>query len=59
MMSFGTPNTTRICPVCDKEFFPASEHKFKIKIRGKDKKVCSWHCVRTWEKKNENKHCWD
>lgn len=47
------PNT-RICPVCKKEFIMAPEHIYKIKTKTGEKKVCSWHCVRDWEKQHEN-----
>ena len=53
----GTKISTRICPVCKKTFILAPEHVYKIRIQKDYKKVCSWHCVREWEKqraKNNN-----
>lgn len=45
------------CPVCGKEFAPAIEHAWKIKTKNSKgqwtqnkKKVCSYHCMRKWEK---------
>lgn len=48
------------CPVCGKEFAPAIEHAWKIKVKNSKgqwtqnkKKVCSYHCMREWEKEVE------
>lgn len=37
------------CPVCGKKFDPAPEHVYHIK-RGQKNFVCSWSCMRKWEK---------
>ena len=37
------------CPVCGKKFDPAPEHAYHIK-RGQKNFVCSWSCMRKWEK---------
>lgn len=39
----------RICPICGKEFSPAPEHSYYIN-GNKLKLVCSYTCVRKWEK---------
>lgn len=43
------------CPVCGKGFTPAPQHVYKVRIKSSDRHVCSWSCVRTWEKKHEAK----
>lgn len=37
----------RKCPICGKTFLPAPLHIYKVNNR----LVCSWGCVRTYEKK--------
>ena len=32
-----------VCPVCGKTFIPAPLHRYKLD--GRDKLVCSWHCL--------------
>ena len=39
--------TEKICPICGKLFIPAPEHTYKVAKGGK---VCSWACVRKYEK---------
>lgn len=47
---FGTDNTEEIkCPVCGKMFKPAPEHSYSIE-NNKKRYVCSWTCMRKWEK---------
>ena len=50
------------CPICGKKFIPAPEHYWKI---GKGKydvsetriiNVCSYSCMRKWEKEQEAKN---
>lgn len=41
------------CPVCGKQFEPAPYHVYKIYVKYSHKLVCSWHCVREWEKKKK------
>lgn len=36
------------CPICGKLFIAAPQHIYKVK----DSKVCSWGCVRKYEKEN-------
>lgn len=42
----------RICPICKKEFLPAPEHAYDIILKGGGgrKLVCSYHCMRQWER---------
>ena len=42
-----------VCPVCGKSFVPAPQHVYKIHVGDNDRKVCSWTCVRTHERKNK------
>lgn len=37
----------KTCPICGKTFVPAPMHIYKIKY---GKKVCSYHCMRKYEK---------
>ena len=50
MSDFGSYETRpmRECPVCGKMFSPAPEHSYCI--GNKQKLVCSYSCVRKWEK---------
>ena len=46
------------CPICGKEFLPAHEHAYKIRVKKSDghiihKKVCSYECMRKYEKRIE------
>lgn len=43
----------KVCPVCGKSFVPAPQHVYKIHVGDNDRKVCSWTCVRTYERKNK------
>lgn len=43
---------TAECPVCGKMFTPAPEHALKIGEAFSSKKVCSYSCMRKWEKEN-------
>ena len=43
----------RICPICGKKFVPAPFHIYRAKAR----LVCSWACVRKFEKDNGIKLC--
>lgn len=38
------------CPICKKQFLPAPLHQWKIKKNGVKVKVCSYSCMRVWEK---------
>lgn len=44
------------CPVCGETFFYDPEHAYKIgKSDFSSKKVCSYSCMRKWEKSNHIK----
>lgn len=43
----------RQCPVCKKDFLPATQHVYKIGYH--NQYVCSWGCVRAYEKQKELK----
>lgn len=50
---------TEICPICGKHFIPAVEHMWKIGgwshiEDGRTEKVCSYTCMRKWEKEKIN-----
>lgn len=40
----------RICPVCGREFRPAPEHVYVIGPPSARKPVCSYTCMRVWER---------
>ena len=40
------------CPICGKEFHPAPQHAWTIGTESSSKIVCSYTCMRAWEKKN-------
>ena len=47
------------CPICGKVFIPAVEHVWAIGDWEQDVRndlVCSYSCMRKWEKAQENKH---
>lgn len=47
---YHSENEARMtCPVCGKNFNPAPEHAYHIK-RGYKNLVCSYSCMRKWEK---------
>lgn len=45
------------CPICKKKFMPASMHAYHISNPNTHWKrlVCSYHCVRAWERKQDAK----
>ena len=46
------------CPICGKKFIPAPEHYWKIGQWGSEERtdvVCSYSCMRVWEKEQEAK----
>lgn len=46
------------CPICGKKFIPAPEHYWKIgnyKLNTRTDDVCSYSCMRKWEKEQEAK----
>lgn len=52
----------KTCPICGKQFAPAVEHYWKIgsaysfdsMINSRNIPVCSYTCMRKWEKEQEN-----
>lgn len=40
------------CPICKKKFFSTPDHAWKIGETIHAKKVCSYTCMRKWEKEN-------
>ena len=55
--SFMWRDPTKKCPVCGKTFIPAPLHAYKVSMKHRcggiyDKLVCSWHCLRAYEKEN-------
>lgn len=42
------------CPVCKKIFYSTPVHAYKIQVKNVKKKVCSYSCVRKWEKENDD-----
>ncbi len=52
----GVHILTKKCPVCGKEFHPEVEHAWRTGIDGKKgKPVCTYTCMRKWEKENHIK----
>ena len=45
------------CPICKKLFLPAPQHAWDISGYGTrwERLVCSYHCMREWERKQEAK----
>lgn len=43
------------CPVCGKEFQPAPFHALRIGTEWRGKPVCSYSCMRKWEREQEEK----
>ena len=44
-----------ICPRCGKRFFPAPYHQWRIGYTDAFKLVCSYTCMRKWEKEKVDK----
>ena len=40
------------CPICKKKFYPAPMHAYKIGFESQPELVCSYHCMRAYEKDN-------
>ncbi len=40
------------CPICGKKFIPAPYHAYRIGGCESTRVVCSYTCMRVWEKKN-------
>lgn len=45
----------RKCPVCGEQFKLEVEHYWRIGTGEKGKHVCSYHCMRKWEKEHKIK----
>lgn len=45
----------RVCPICGKKYIAAPEHAWRIGAEKVYKLVCSYTCMRAWEKENLNK----
>lgn len=43
-----------VCPVCKKKYYAAPDHAWKIGS-GAGRRVCSYSCMRKWEKANKFK----
>jgi DNA-directed RNA polymerase specialized sigma subunit len=46
------------CPICGKKFIPAPEHRWQIGqwgVETRHENVCSYTCMRKWEKEQEAK----
>ncbi len=44
----------KTCPVCGKNFIPAPEHAYKIRVgKGRSSLVCTYSCMLKWRKKHE------
>lgn len=50
----------RICPICGKEFYSYDSEQWAYRIgdskhtaRGKYIRVCSWTCMRKWEREHD------
>lgn len=41
------------CPICKKNYYPTPDHAWRIGENGK--RVCSYSCMRKWEKENHYK----
>ncbi len=50
----NTPWDSIKCPICGKMFVPAPQHYWKIQTGYYEyKKVCTYSCMRVWERKEE------
>lgn len=47
---FQIPMAFNVCPICNKKYIPAPEHAWKIGSEKVYKLVCSYTCMRAWEK---------
>lgn len=56
-MMDNTPDfpETRVCPVCNKKFEPAIFHSYKITQKTRYLLVCSYSCLRRWEREKVDK----
>jgi len=41
------------CPVCGRKYIPAPQHIYRAGSKEHGFRVCSWGCVRKWEKARE------
>lgn len=40
------------CPVCGKIFIHYPQHAYVRMIHGRDRKLCSYKCMREWDRKH-------
>lgn len=46
----------KICPVCGKNFVPAPEHIYRIRInKNRSNLVCTYNCMINWQNKHEKR----
>ena len=53
-----TPAVEKTCPICKKLFMVSAPESYVYKVRDSHKHVkflCSWGCLRAWEKKHKCK----
>lgn len=43
------------CFVCGKEFILPPENVYKVNIKGRDQHLCSWSCLRSFQRAKEAK----
>ena len=61
MNSFGiiyTPAVEKTCPICKRLFMVAVPESYVYKVKDCNNHVkflCSWSCLRAWEKKHKGK----
>lgn len=54
-MSYEYEYKIKKCPICKKDFHPAPEHAWKIGPETANNIVCSYTCMRKWEKAQPQK----
>ena len=42
------------CPICGKEFLPHEDWAYRRYVKGREKRFCSWHCLRASEKQDKS-----
>lgn len=52
---FQIPMKFNVCPICGKNFIPAPEHGWRVGSEKEYKLVCSYTCMRVWEKEKYEK----
>lgn len=54
-MSYEYEYKIKKCPICKKDFHPAPEHAWKIGPESSNNIVCSYTCMRKYEKEHPPK----